>query len=86
MLASGEDMALVSKRMGHSSSRTTVDLYSHLQGNVGHESAEKSRALVQREVDARSDARSRDQSVTSGPPDAESVVRLDDKIAGQGPA
>jgi integrase len=71
MLASGADMVLVSKRMGHSSVSTTADLYSHLVGNVGKESAEKSRALVRRSPDAG------DQSVTSTEASTESV--------GQGP-
>lgn len=48
MLASGADMALVSKRLGHSSIAITSDTYSHLLAGVGREAAERAAALVPR--------------------------------------
>ena len=46
MLAGGVDLAVVSKRMGHSSIRVTVDTYSHLLPGVGRSAAEAAEALV----------------------------------------
>jgi len=48
MLAAGVDLALVSKRLGHSSIAITADTYSHLLGGVGREAAERAAALVPR--------------------------------------
>jgi integrase len=61
LLASGTDIALVSKLLGHSSISITSDTYSHLLAGVGREAAERASALVPR---ARS-GDPRDQSVTS---------------------
>lgn len=57
MLASGADIALVSKRLGHSTIGVTSDVYSHLLEGVGKDAAQKAAALVPRSR--------RDQSVTS---------------------
>jgi len=46
MLAGGVDIAVVSKRLGHSSIRVTGDIYSHLLGGVGRQAAEAAKALV----------------------------------------
>jgi integrase len=46
MLAGGADIAVVSKRMGHSSIRVTVDTYSHLLSGVGRQAADAAEALV----------------------------------------
>lgn len=46
MLASGQDMAIVSKTMGHSNSQITRDLYAHLVGNAAMKAAEGASALL----------------------------------------
>ena len=46
MLAGGVDVAVVSKRMGHSSVRLTVDTYSHLLQGVGRQAADTAEAPV----------------------------------------
>jgi integrase len=46
MLAGGVDVAVVSKRMGHSSVRVTADIYSHLLQGVGRQAADAAEALV----------------------------------------
>ena len=48
LLASGTDIALVSKLLGRSSIGITVDTYSHLPEGVGKEAAERATALVPR--------------------------------------
>ncbi|EFV12497.1 site-specific integrase [Segniliparus rugosus] len=48
MLAAGVEMAVVSKRLGHSRHAFTSDTYSHLLGGVGASAAEKAAALVPR--------------------------------------
>jgi integrase len=48
MLAAGVQMAVVSKRLGHSSVSITSDTYSHLLEGVGREAAERAAALVPR--------------------------------------
>ena len=58
MLAAGVPLAVVSKRLGHSSIGITSDTYSHLLEGVGRDAAERAAALVPR--------RPRDQSVTNG--------------------
>ena len=50
MLAGGVDVAVVSKRMGHSSVRLTVDTYSHLLQGVGRQAADAAEALVRPRV------------------------------------
>ncbi|MGH6655367.1 MAG: tyrosine-type recombinase/integrase, partial [Actinocrinis sp.] len=75
MLAAGVDMALVSKRIGHSSQKTTVDLYAHLMPGVSRGAAEKASALVPRKP--------RDQSVTNPAVVTESAVDPSRVPAGQ---
>ena len=57
LLASGTDISLVSKMLGHSSISITADTYSHLLDGVGKRAAEAAGALVPRAP--------RDQSVTN---------------------
>lgn len=57
MLAAGVPIAVVSKRLGHSTITITSDTYSHLLAGVGRDAAERANALVPRA--------SRDQSVTN---------------------
>ena len=64
MLAAGVPMAVVSKRLGHSSLAITADTYSHLLAGVGRDAADRAAGLVPRA--------SRDQSVTSQAAKAES--------------
>jgi len=65
-LASGTDIAVVSKMLGHSSISITSDTYSHLLEGVGRAASERAAALIPRD---RKNAR--DQSVTR---DEESAV------------
>lgn len=46
MLASGQDLAVVSKTMGHSNSQITRDLYSHLVGDAARNAAEGAASLL----------------------------------------
>lgn len=46
MLAGGVDIAVVSKRLGHSSIPVTGDIYGHLLEDVGRQAAEAPEALV----------------------------------------
>lgn len=46
MIGSGTDIAVVSKRMGHSSIRVTVDTYAHLMDGVGRAAADAAEGLV----------------------------------------
>ena len=48
MLAAGVDIAIVSKRLGHSQIGVTVDSYAHLLRGVGRDAAERAAALVPR--------------------------------------
>ena len=48
MLAAGVPMAVVSKRLGHSTITLTSDTYSHLLEGVGRDAAERASALVPR--------------------------------------
>ena len=48
MLAAGVDLAVVSKRLGHSSIAITSDTYSHLLEGVGRDAAKRAAALVPR--------------------------------------
>ncbi len=59
MLAAGVPLAVVSKRLGHSSVSITADTYSHLLEGVGRDAAEAAAALIPRR---------RDQSVTNDAP------------------
>ena len=64
MLAAGIPIAVVSKRLGHSSIAITSDTYSHMLEGVGAAAAEAAAALVPRPA--------RDQSVTTPHGDASS--------------
>jgi hypothetical protein len=57
LLASGTDIAVVSKMLGHSSITLTADTYSHLLEGVGRQAADAADALIPRVP--------RDQSVTT---------------------
>ncbi|WP_395729642.1 tyrosine-type recombinase/integrase [Nakamurella sp.] len=46
MLASGTDIAVVSKRLGHSTLSLTADTYSHLIGGIGRQAADAAEAIV----------------------------------------
>ena len=48
MLAAGVEMAVVSKRLGHSGIRITSDTYTHLLEGVGRQAAEAAAALIPR--------------------------------------
>jgi integrase len=54
LLASGTDLALVSKMLGHSSVAVTADTYSHLLEGVGRKAADAADALVPRRPRAHS--------------------------------
>ena len=80
MLAAGVPMAVVSKRLGHSTITLTSDTYSHLLGGVGRDAAERA-ALVPRAGRAVADDR-RDQSVTTSALETDQHHRLDDEGLG----
>ncbi len=63
LMASGTDIAVVSKMLGHSSIAITADTYSHLLEGVGRKAADAADALVPR----RQQEDPCDQSVTSPP-------------------
>jgi hypothetical protein len=46
MLAGGVDVAVVSKRLGHSSITITSDTFSHLIGGIGRQAADAAEAVV----------------------------------------
>lgn len=59
MIQAGIGIEVISKMLGHSSIRTTVDRYAHLLDGVGRAAAQKTDQLIIRQP--------RDQSVTNGP-------------------
>ena len=61
MLAAGIDMAIVSKRLGHSTITITSDTYSHLLGGVGRDAADRASALIPRAPKTVQDAPPADQ-------------------------
>lgn len=65
MLAAGVPLAIVSKRLGHSSITITSDTYSHLLDGVGRQAAEAAAGLVPRDRSPRLC----DQSVTTRAPE-----------------
>lgn len=65
MLAAGVPLAVVSKRLGHSSMAFTGDTYSHLLEGVGRQAAEAAAALIPRTAC--------DPVVTIGPISAEAI-------------
>ena len=68
MLAAGVPIAVVSKRLGHSTISLTSDTYSHLLQGVGRDAAERAAALVPRALKSASNSAC-DQSVTSEAPE-----------------
>lgn len=46
MLAAGEDMAIVSKTMGHATSQITRDLYAHMVGDAARSAAEGAAGIL----------------------------------------
>ncbi|EFV14743.1 site-specific integrase [Segniliparus rugosus] len=75
MLAAGVDMAVVSKRLGHSRHAFTSDTYAHLLEGVGLAAAEKAAALVPRSGRSKTAPEgvsqgAGDQSVTTKPVEA----------------
>jgi len=46
MISAGVDVAVISKRLGHSSIRITADTYGHLLEGVGRAAAEAAEALI----------------------------------------
>lgn len=69
MLAAGIDMAIVSKRLGHSTITITSDTYSHLLGGVGRDAADRASALIPRAPKPPA-ADLRDHLVTTSPTDS----------------
>ncbi len=69
MLAAGVPIAVVSKRLGHSSIAITSDTYSHLLEGVGQQAAEAAAGLVPRAPKASDDASESEgnQNATTGP-------------------
>jgi integrase len=68
MLAAGVPIAVVSKRLGHSTITLTSDTYSHMLQGVGRDAAERAAALVPLAPKA-SPMSACDQSVTSEAPE-----------------
>ncbi|WP_175401134.1 site-specific integrase [Gordonia sp. UCD-TK1] len=64
MLAAGVPIAVVSKRLGHSSISITSDTYSHLLDGVGAQAAEAAAALVPRAGRGEHDSAPREHSVS----------------------
>ena len=78
MLAAGVPLAVVSKRLGHSTITITSDTYSHLLEGVGRDAAQRAAALIPR---ASRDAR--DTDVTRIAPETTQRPRPEDESAGQ---
>ncbi|WP_407698352.1 tyrosine-type recombinase/integrase [Streptomyces marianii] len=73
MVAASVDMAIVSKRLGHSTITITSDTYSHLLGGVGRDAADRASALVPRARQTAQPAPADDEcdhSVTTSPTDS----------------
>ncbi len=84
MLAAGVPIAVVSKRLGHSSITVTSDTYSHLLGGVGAQAAEAAAALVPRA--GRDQNGGCDQSVTTPAVEEAPEEPQDQENTGQGGA
>ncbi len=67
-------MAVVSKRLGHSTLALTSDTYSHMFEGIGRDAAERASALVPRVGKAEAD--SCDQSVTNDAPGSEKALNV----------
>ncbi|MCM3687687.1 site-specific integrase [Kocuria rosea] len=52
LMAAGVDMNVISKRLGHSRSSFTADVYAHLLEGVGRDAAERAAALIPRRSSA----------------------------------
>ena len=78
MLAAGVPLAVVSKRLGHSTITITSDTYSHLLEGVGRAAARRAAALIPR---ASRDAR--DTDVTQTTSETTQRSRPEDESAGQ---
>jgi len=82
LMQTGIDMAVVSKRLGHSTITITSDTYAHMLEGVGRDGAERARALVPRQP---GDHHARNvrlpRSATAGAewktPDQEGLPRVD---------
>jgi integrase len=68
MLAAGVAMAVVSKRLGHSSTAITADTYSHLLKGVGRAAADAAAAMVPRSTPRVPTTSSQGPENDSGPP------------------
>jgi integrase len=55
LIAAGVDIAIVSKRLGHSKIDLTSDTYGHLIGKAGRQAAKKAARIVPRGAGTRSD-------------------------------
>jgi integrase len=75
LLASGADLAVVSKMLGHSSYAITADTYAHLLDGMGRQAANAADALVLRKP--------RDQPVTSAAPTDSAGDHEGSETAGQ---
>lgn len=51
-LAAGNDQTVLSKRLGHASTRITDDLYTHLYDAVGQAASNASAALIRKDPPA----------------------------------
>lgn len=83
MLAAGVPMAVVSKRLGHSSLAITSDTYSHLLEGVGQQAATAAAALVPR-IDRRTqnEPRPRENALGEVAPEALSMGSEDEPKSG----
>ncbi len=81
MLAAGVPMAVVSKRLGHSTITLTSDTYSHLLEGVGRDAAERAAALIPRTSRAGAEDRC-DHSVTTEDPKGPEDVPTDARDPG----
>jgi len=77
-LAAGVDIAVVSKRLGHSALSFTCDTYCHLIGKAGRQAADKTAALVAR-------SRTSNGAVPSICPACHRPLEVDDGRGGQKP-
>ncbi len=84
MLAAGVPIAVVSKRLGHSTISLTSDTYSHLLQGVGRDAAERAAALVPRALKSIPNSAC-DQSVTSEAPKGTSAKLGGPEIIGAPP-
>ena len=67
-IAAGVRPEIISKRLGHSSTRITTDLYGHLLEGVGRAASDAGAALIQRARDARVTAETEQRAHPEGGP------------------